>query len=597
MQRTKFIFLSLSTILIWMLGGLWLLRSDSQSTLSLLWSTSEGALFDEFSWEKLKPSKDLEWRKCFPKRQCARLIVPLNHSDPEGPEAVIALIRKRSIFREGSRFYRGPVLFNPGGPGGSGVDMIQGTGGDLLSLLIGPQFDAVGFDPRGIARSTPRASFFKTDVERVLWGQSLGPVNNSDEGIARTWARAKVFGELAAETDYGYLRHINTDQTARDMLRIVEAHGRSKIQYWGFSYGSVLGATFAAMFPDKIERLVIDGVVDSENYYATLWSNNLLDTDKALESFFTGCAEAGPHGCQFWAPTADDVRQNLTALYDSLRSQPRPIKTETTYGLLNYGMLRGLIFGALYSPYSVFPVLAQALAELAAGDGRRIFEALHPPPYQCSCDPSKTQFKSVTDAQSAILCNDGDDVPGDLQSSQEYFEMLTKASSWGEIWAGIRMNCLGWPKFPKDHFQGPFEANTSHPILLIGNTADPVTPLWAAKKMSGGFTGSVVLTQNSAGHCSLSAPSLCTQKYIRQYFVDGTLPEAGTVCEPIGKPFPKVPFPGGEDPIQKAYMAVINGDDQEIFAAISELSKMPVISPPFLPNPRVQAERLTSNCL
>lgn len=87
----------------------------------------------------------------------------------------------------------------------------------------------------GIARSTPRASFFKTDVERALWSAGLKIVNNSDEGISRTWARGHVQGQLAAETDYGYLKHINTDQTARDMLRIVEAHGRSKIQYWGFS--------------------------------------------------------------------------------------------------------------------------------------------------------------------------------------------------------------------------------------------------------------------------------------------------------------------------------------------------------------------------
>jgi pimeloyl-ACP methyl ester carboxylesterase len=414
-----------------------------------------------------------------------------------------------------------------------------------------------------------------------------------------------VLGELAAETDYGYLRHINTDQTARDMLRIVEAHGRSKIQYWGFSYGSVLGATFAAMFPDKIERLVIDGVMDSQNYYDTLWSLNLLDTDKALETFFTGCAEAGPDGCHFWAPTPEDIRRNLTALYDSVRSQPRPIKTETSYGLLDYGMLRSAVFATLYSPYALFRILAQGLAELAAGDGRIIFELFSSPRYQCSCDPSNDKLdgqgdvamaivcndgeevprdlassQEYFDATMAILCNDGDDVPGDLKSSQEYFEMLTNASSWGEIWARIRLGCAGWPKFPKDHFQGPFEANTSHPILLVGNTADPVTPLWAAKKMSRGFKDSVVLTQNSAGHCSVSAPSLCTMKYIREYFVDGTLPDLGTVCEPIGKPFesPASEMGFGEDANQRALVAGMTGDEQEIFVAISELSKTPFLS-------------------
>jgi hypothetical protein len=222
-----------------------------------------------------------------------------------------------------------------------------------------------------------------------------------------------------------------------------------------------------------------------------------------------------------------------------------------------------------------------------------LFERVNPPPYRCPCDPSQGQFDNGRDALTAVACNDGDDVPGDLKSSQEYFELLTKASSWGELWAGIRMSCAGWPKFPKDHFQGPFEANTSHPILLIGNTADPVTPLWAAKKMSRGFNGSVVLTQNSAGHCSISAPSLCTQKYIRQYFVDGTLPDPGTVCEPIGKPFSMSGLDSEEDSRQRALTAdTQTGDDQDIYAAIFELSKIPVISPFLTITPQYQAQNV-----
>jgi len=81
----------------------------------------------------------------------------------------------------------------------------------------------------------PRASFFKTTVERLLWGYGLGVVNNTDEGITRTWARAHIVGQLAAESDDSYLKHINTEQTARDMLTIVKAYGKTKLQYWGFS--------------------------------------------------------------------------------------------------------------------------------------------------------------------------------------------------------------------------------------------------------------------------------------------------------------------------------------------------------------------------
>ncbi|KAF8960263.1 TAP-like protein-domain-containing protein, partial [Flammula alnicola] len=522
--------------------------------------------------------KELRWHKCYEERQCARLLVPLNHSEPGGQQASIALIRKPALVPRNSEFYRGPVLFNPGGPGESGVDIVR-VSGDLFGTILGPQFDIVGFDPRGIGRSQPHVSFFKTDVERHIWDMNLKVVNRSAEGIARGWARAHVLGQLAAETDDGYLRHINTDQTARDMLKIVEAHGRSKIQYWGFSYGSVLGATFAAMFPDKIERMVIDGVEDSENYYATLWSNNLLDTDKVMDSFYIGCAEAGPDSCAFWAPTANDIRQKLTTLYDSLRSRPLPVRTKSGYGLLDYSMLRTAIFESLYWPYASFPIIAQGLADLAAGQGQLLFDRMNPPQFKCSCDSSERAFATIPDATPAILCNDGDDIPGDLESTQKYFDMMTKASNWGDIWSNIRIGCVGWPKFPKDHFQGPFEANTSHPILLIGNTADPVTPLWAAKKMSRGFTGSVVLTQDSAGHCSISAPSVCTQKYVREYFIDGTLPQPGTICQPVGQPFPVSGLNPEEAHNQAVFTLNMTPDEKEIYAAILELSKTPGIIP------------------
>ncbi|KAF8905805.1 TAP-like protein-domain-containing protein [Gymnopilus junonius] len=515
-----------------------------------------------FPWETLPPSRNLEWVKCYQRHECARLLVPLNYSDPNGPEAAIALIRKPSEFEAGSEYYRGPVLFNPGGPGESGVDTVL-RGGDLLGKIIGPQFDVVGFDPRGVSRSTPHATFFRTEVERELWGWNTDAiVNNTGAGI----------------TPPGNAEHS-------------QGSWKVKATILGFltRYGSILGATFAAMFPNNVERLVIDGVADSEDYYATLWSNNLLDTDKALETFFAGCAEAGPEGCAFWAPTPEDIKQNLTVLYDSLRHRPIPIKTGNNYGVLEYGFLKAIVFNALYSPWATYPFLAQAIAKLAVGDGSMLFETAIPPPYQCSCGSSEEAYNNIREAQIAIMCNDGDDIPEDLKSSQEYFDKLAESSSWAELWARIRLDCVGWPKFPKAHFQGPFVANTSHPILLIGNTADPVTPLWAAKKMSKGFNNSVVLTQDSPGHSSVAAPSLCTQTYIRNYFIHGTLPEPGTVCETIGKPFPEVSISADllmaseEYSSQKALMASMTEGERDLFAAISELSRKPIISMPFQP--------------
>ncbi|KJA21599.1 hypothetical protein HYPSUDRAFT_140328, partial [Hypholoma sublateritium FD-334 SS-4] len=472
-----------------------------------------------------------------------------------------------------SGLYRGPVLFNPGGPG-SGVDFIRSARGEQFSSILGPQFDILSFDPRGVARSTPRVSFFESDVERELWMSETIAANMSD--VPRVWARAHVLSQLAGEADTGYLRHVNTDNTARDMLRIFEAHGRSKIQYWGFSYGTILGATFAAMFPDKVERMVLDGVSDSEDYYASRWASGLMDTDKAMESFYTGCAAAGPDGCAFWAPTTEEIRQNASALSDFVRISPIPTRTSLRYGLFDINKLDAALFTSLYFPYSSFPALAQGLSEVAAGTPKILFDRENLPLYKCACDAPECAYASVVDVAAAFFCNDGVDTPGDLQSTEEYFSLMKKLSpEWGINWAHIRMKCVGWPKFPKNHFRGPFIANTSHPILLIGNTADPVSPLWVANKMSKGFKDSVVLTQDSVGHGSVSAPSLCTQKYVRGYFIDGTLPGSGTVCLTVSQPFPLAGISIEGSGNQALFSEDLTSDEVGILEAILNLSKDP----------------------
>lgn len=162
------------------------------------------------------------------------------------------------------------------------------------------------------------------------------------------------------------------------------------------SYGSVLGATFSAMFPDKVGRIDIDGVCDAEDHYAVMWSNNLIDTDKTLQTFFDQCVAVGPARCPFYAPTADNIARNLTALYDEVRIRPVPVRTPTSYGLINYSRLKFTIFVALYNPFATFLWLASGLADLAARDGPRLFQLLKTPPFQCSCVDSPLSTPSET---------------------------------------------------------------------------------------------------------------------------------------------------------------------------------------------------------
>ncbi|KAJ7635081.1 TAP-like protein-domain-containing protein [Roridomyces roridus] len=542
---------------------------------------------DEFSWEKIVPTKDLIWRDCYSGHQCARLKVPLDyaHPDSDSRSAAIALRRIHSVVPHDSPEYRGPILINPGGPGGSGVDAMGGFAGNLPGI-VGPQFDILGFDPRGIRRSTPRVSFFESRAERAFWKPNV-PINMnaSADAFARHWAYAQLQGQLAGERDDGSLRFVNTDYTARDMMKIVEAHGRSKLLYWGFSYGTTLGATFASIFPDNVERLIIDGNVGPA-YYENQWGDVLIDTETGWLSFIEGCVAAGPSGCAFYSPSPLEMKQKVDHLYASIRARPAPVRTDAGYGLVDYAMLRTTMFFALYSPYRTFPLLAQALADLDAGNGTAVFNMasagpLSSPPFHCECDPSQHRFESVDEAGIAVICNDGERFKTSYEDALKEHLNMSATSNWYELHPPLRIECSTWPEYPKENFKGPMGGNTSFPLLVIGNTADPVCPLWASHKMSDVFPGSVVLTQDSPGHCSVSAPSICTQKYVREYFINGTLPPLGTVCPVIGSPFPPI-NPGVDadsDSDAQMVFAGMSAVDRDIWDSVNELAMRTFVVP------------------
>ncbi|KAF8166398.1 Alpha/Beta hydrolase protein [Pholiota molesta] len=470
---------------------------------------------DTFNWTSIVPSDNLTWTECYsPPFQCARLNVPMNYSDATSGTFALSMVRIPSPLNN-TTAYRGPILFNPGGPGGSGVDFVVELGPQLAGL--GPEFDIVGFDPRGVARTTPPISFFLTDAERAAFdfGPREGDARATPHALPGQWAHYQVLGRLAQDRDtVGLLPHVTTDNVARDMLRIVQAHGQTQLKYWGISYGTAIGATFAAMFPDKVERLIIDGVLDMEGYYNTDASTQALDTDKVLQRFFTECHKVGPDACAFYATSPEAISANLDKLYAQVLAQPvvaySPDPT-LAYGVVDPPTLKNAIYGALSAPYDLFSTLAQGLADLQRGNGSVLLQLSIP---------------QANEAFTAISCGDGKAVTDDARALEEYTQRISNISSFASIDAGVRTLCSGWRIHP-DNFKGPIMGNTSFPLLIIGNTADPITPHAGAVKTAKGFPGSVVLTQDSLGHTSFSTRSTCTLGYVQQYFQNGTLPAAG----------------------------------------------------------------------
>ncbi|KAF8482305.1 Alpha/Beta hydrolase protein [Gautieria morchelliformis] len=486
-----------------------------------------------FDWEKVVPRPELEWYSCFPNRQCARLEVPLDYNDPSGEKAAIAMIRIKANVSPNSRKYRGPILFNPGGPGGPGVAFVNSLG-ESFQKLIGEEFDIVGFDPRGVGLTTPPVAIFSDQYERAYWNSGAPPlINSTSDSLLDAYTRSQLLGELSIKRTMHAAEHVSTATVARDMLSITQAHGRDKLMYWGFSYGTVLGATYAALFPDNIERLVIDGVVDFDDYYSGGWSKNLYDTDKILQLLYDECVTAGM-SCPLYANSSSLVQRRVENILMSIKASPLPVVdgSGAGYGVVDYTMVKNDLFRALYKPFAELNKYAHVLAAIERGEGRPALayrQRFESPP---SCNSLPTLPTASQDAGVAIRCGDAPGGKHDLPHIAHRFYQLSQISQFADVWVqATGVDCAGWNIEVKNRYEGPFNSTTNFPLLIIGNTADPVTPLIGAQKAAQGFSGSALLTVDTPGHCSLAGTSPSAMGHIRRYFRDGILPPPGTVCE------------------------------------------------------------------
>lgn len=505
-----------------------------------------------FSWTDITPTKELIYHECFGGFQCARLEVDMDYhrKSGEGEKVAIAITRLPARVPVIDARYGGPVLTNPGGPGGSGVSQVL-RNGRATQIIVDSDMDPdhtadssykyhdiIGFDPRGVSQTTPGIQCFPDSLSRDSWemqNEALGLLGSSEDSFLRNWYRSKALAEgCSASTGSTHDgteaigEHVNTSPVARDMLEIIERHAEwvekhgklaqavlnmmagqdspqtiaertqwakdgTRLKYWGNSYGTILGQTFAAMYPDRVERLVLDGVCDSHDYYFGTWFSNLQDSDKVLGRFFEYCSEAGPQNCSFYCPGGPDaIREAYDDLILDVFQYPRAVPSSATRGpdVITWSDVKSMVRLGMYQPLIYLPMVSDLLADVAKGNGSLFADFKHMehepscPSLECkTAGPFSPECNAATDdyndASNAILCTDGENLGQiDETSFQEYWHALQQQSKvMGDWWAHTRLGCVGWKTQAKWRFEGPFGGNTSHPILFIGNTLDPVTPL------------------------------------------------------------------------------------------------------------------------
>jgi pimeloyl-ACP methyl ester carboxylesterase len=335
----------------------------------------------------------IAWKGCGKRLQCARVLVPLDWSDPRGPQISLAVIRHLGS-RPGRRI--GSLFLNWGGPGVPGVAMVKGASESDLDALGGGRFDLVSWDPRGTGESTHVRCFANARAEARFWGRDWSTPTTRRESV-RYLPKALGFVKRCVALSGSLLEHDSTADTVRDLDYLRKLVGARKLNYQGLSYGTVIGQTYANMFPRRVRAMVLDGILDAVPFTTSAQAgiaSSTADFSLVFSKLQSLCQDAGPARCALAAHGS--VKARVGALLARLRRGPIPAPSAPASHRLSYGDLLLYMFGNLGRPAS-WPQIAAGLEQAASGNGSAIETAVQ---------EVRPFYRGALNAATALQCAD-----------------------------------------------------------------------------------------------------------------------------------------------------------------------------------------------
>lgn len=442
--------------------------------------------------------------------ECASFYVPLDHDQPTGSMISLALVRLPAT-DAANRI--GSIVLNPGGPGGSGVDFALFFG-PAVEFIWGPdvraRFDIIGFDPRGVQRSTGIKCFGNEGQAVQVFAPLAFPLTTAEEALFV--AGDALLADQCDKRGNKIADHMSTASVARDLDLLRAWLGDDHLTYVGLSYGSYLGVTYANLFPDRVRALVVDGVLDpiawANDDGAVPFSTRLRSDHGAqstLHQFFALCDAAAAGNCAL----APNSQARFAALAERLRTEPVPVVDPETGQsfLIRYQDLIVNTLITLYNPFSyadgaeLLALIEELAAPAAIGAA---YERLE----RSNGLVNKRGFPTYVnfaEAFPAVACEDSNN-PNDYGTwSAEGAAADATFGYFGRIWTWASSPCAQWPLADDDRYAGPFSATTANPVLVIGNLYDPATRYQGAQTVRGLLPNSALLSVDVPGHTSLGA--------------------------------------------------------------------------------------------
>ena len=398
----------------------------------------------------------------------------------------------------------GNLVVNPGGPGGSGVDYAYSYESAFTSA-IQESFNIVGFDPRGVGRSTPIECLSDAETDEA-YAASAYPENEAE--IAQMRQESKAFAESCSKENK-YLKFYSTANAARDMDILRALLGDAKLNFLGKSYGTYLGTLYAKLFPEKVGKFVLDGAVDPTINSLEQTLQQAVGFDSAFVAFANDCVKDA--NCVLTGDVIAQIQGKLAELHKE------PVKVgnrKLTESLAMYGIAM-----ALYDQEYGWPSLRSALKDLFNGEGKPLLDLAD----AYTGRDSNGNYQS-NDAEALTVISCADFPPSEIKID----DVVAAAPLFGKYVAYADINCEYLPKPKYELISKPI--NLVSEVLVIGTTNDPATPYRWAIKLAEVLVNSKLISVSADGHTGYNRGSDCVDQAVEKYLISGVIPAQNLAC-------------------------------------------------------------------
>ena len=457
--------------------------------------------------------QDLQWSPCGGDFQCAELQVPKDYDDPQGPAGDFGLQVLRSPSTGAAPL--GSLVVNPGGPGGSGVDYARAARA-IVSPEVADAYDVVGFDPRGVVSSEPVDCLTDSELDVYL---NVDPTPDDEQELQDVVGATAAMGQGCAERSPESYAWVDSESVARDMDVLRAVLDQEQLHYLGASYGTLLGATYSRLFPERVGRFVLDGALPPDLSAEDVSRGQAVGFEVALERFVAQCL--GSSDCPLTGDVDDGVAQ-IQQFLAGLDTQPLPALpgrplTEAwgAFAILYY----------LYFPPSDWQQLIGGLEQAFAGDGSTLMQMLDS---RVGRSPDGTYRDNGQEVFYAVNCLDHE-VGEVAEITQRAEDWSAEAPTWGPYLAYSDLVCAQWPVEPVNE---PTQASASGtaPILVVSTQYDPATPYEWGPRLVEQLPGSALVSFNADGHTGYRNGSECVDAAVDATLLEGVLPDEDPRC-------------------------------------------------------------------